>query len=125
MLIIHEKWWIRLLIELNLTNNSKSSDSPAEENRQAAGTTSAGGGNQSGSNSASAGIEPLKATDDPEKPDAGEAGTWSTPELVDAILEENFALRQQVQNHKDNIAKLQKVIHFIQLTSCFHFNLIF
>jgi hypothetical protein len=37
------------------------------------------------------------------------AAVWSTPELVDAILEENFALRQQVQAHKDNIAKLQKV----------------
>lgn len=33
---------------------------------------------------------------------------WSTPELVDAILEENFKLRQQVQNHQDHIAKLQK-----------------
>lgn len=33
---------------------------------------------------------------------------WSTPELVDAILEENFKLRQQVQNHQDNISKLQK-----------------
>lgn len=37
---------------------------------------------------------------------------WSTPELVDAILEENFKLRQQVQNHQHNIAKLQKVRHF-------------
>lgn len=33
---------------------------------------------------------------------------WSTPELVDAILEENFKLRQQVQNHQDHISKLQK-----------------
>lgn len=33
---------------------------------------------------------------------------WSTPELVDAILEENFKLRQQVQQHADNIAKLHK-----------------
>ena len=90
-------------------NKSKSSDAPAEENRPAAGSTSAASNNRSGCISASAGIEPFKATDDPERPDAGEAATWSTPELVDAILEENFALRQQVQNHKDNIAKLQKV----------------
>lgn len=33
---------------------------------------------------------------------------WSTPELVDAILEENFKLRQQVQQHADHIAKLKK-----------------
>lgn len=88
--------------------HNKSSDAPAEENRPAAGSTSAASNNRSGCISASAGIEPFKATDDPERPDAGEAATWSTPELVDAILEENFALRQQVQNHKDNIAKLQK-----------------
>ena len=42
-------------------------------------------------------------------PSDDKAAVWSTPELVDAILEENFALRQQVQTHKDNIAKLQKV----------------
>lgn len=41
------------------------------------------------------------------KPEDSEA-VWSTPELVDAILEENFKLRQQVQNHQDHIAKLQK-----------------
>jgi len=41
-------------------------------------------------------------------PSDDKAAVWSTPELVDAILEENFALRQQVQTHKDNIAKLQK-----------------
>ena len=52
--------------------------------------------------------ECLKLTDGSEKTDGAEA-VWSTPELVDAILEENFALRQQVQNHQDNIVKLQKV----------------
>ena len=41
------------------------------------------------------------------------AAVWSTPELVDAILEENFSLRQQVTSYKDNIAKLQKVRLFI------------
>lgn len=45
----------------------------------------------------------------PVAPAAAEEAVWSTPELVDAILEENFALRQQVHSHQDNIRKLQKV----------------
>ena len=45
-----------------------------------------------------------------DKPRPGDAeAVWSTPELVDAILEENFALRQQVHSHQANIAKLHKV----------------
>ncbi|KAI9561807.1 hypothetical protein GHT06_012768 [Daphnia sinensis] len=51
--------------------------------------------------SAVAGGDTLVRRDDAE-------AVWSTPELVDAILEENFKLRQQVQNHQDHIAKLQK-----------------
>lgn len=51
--------------------------------------------------SAIAGGDMLVRRDDAE-------AVWSTPELVDAILEENFKLRQQVQNHQDHIAKLQK-----------------
>ena len=54
---------------------------------------------------------PLPTTVDEDSADdaADAAGVWSTPELMDAILEENFALRQQVKGHEDNIAKLKKV----------------
>jgi len=98
--------------------HNKSSDLPAEEK-----PTSAGSNNPSG-NVASAGTEPLKTADQPEKPEAGETGTWSTPELVDAILEENFALRQQVQNHKDNIAKLQKFEEELNAVNAAHQGLV-
>jgi len=61
-----------------------------------------------GQQQSDANIVAAKSDNNPATVD--DKGVWSTTELVDAILEENFKLRQQVQNHQHNIAKLQKVL---------------